>query len=345
MLVERLAHPGVVRFIELVDTDEGGKALHTEFVSSDTWATRPITDPAKRAKAMAALAGIVADLHDRGVAHRRLVASHVLHGDEDDPVLCSFSRAADADEVNKHVDLIGLAELCHDTSLPRGAIESKLEALAESARSGEISARDLKRQLDAIQANRSSRTERRPNNRPPPLPKAPRRKPRLLLVAPAAVGVLAVVLAVGWWLGRDHLPTDGNPESNQTAVSQSTSTPGLGDQQSGGASNHQPAQGATSSGTVVEHNGNVYSIGGSGDRVVVGDWNCDSQPTPALLRPSTGEVVIFESWPERGETLAMPVLSKVPEAFEIEVLNGGSCDLLRVRTPGGDRLLDPKRSG
>ena len=43
-LLRRLDHPGLVRFIDIVETADGGRALHTEFVNSDTWATRPLSD-------------------------------------------------------------------------------------------------------------------------------------------------------------------------------------------------------------------------------------------------------------------------------------------------------------
>ena len=79
-MLKRLEHPGLVRFVDLVETADGGRALHTEFVSSDTWATRPLTDPAERAAGMAALAAVVADLHHLGVAHMQLAPGHVLHG-------------------------------------------------------------------------------------------------------------------------------------------------------------------------------------------------------------------------------------------------------------------------
>ena len=89
-MLKSLDHPGVVRFIGTVDTPDGGRAMHTEFVSSDTWATRPLTDPAERAAGVAALAAVVADLHDLGIAHCQLSTAHVLHGEDDRPVLCGL---------------------------------------------------------------------------------------------------------------------------------------------------------------------------------------------------------------------------------------------------------------
>ncbi|MYK75737.1 MAG: hypothetical protein F4016_02235, partial [Acidimicrobiaceae bacterium] len=156
-LLRRLDHPGLVRFVDLVETADGGRALHTEFVNSDTWASRPLADPAERAAGMAALAAVVADLHQLGVAHLRLTPPHVLHGENDLPVLCGLTSAAEATPENRHTDLAALADLCHDPALGRGALSGKLYSLADAAREGTLSARELARRLDTIATKRPTR--------------------------------------------------------------------------------------------------------------------------------------------------------------------------------------------
>jgi eukaryotic-like serine/threonine-protein kinase len=44
-----------------------------------------------------------------------------------------------------------------------------------------------------------------------------------------------------------------------------------------------------------------YALGLAGDRLFLGDWNCDGIATPALLRPSTGETIYFDSWAPSSE--------------------------------------------
>ncbi|MDP9403749.1 MAG: hypothetical protein M3P85_10555, partial [Actinomycetota bacterium] len=51
---------------------------------------------------------------------------------------------------------------------------------------------------------------------------------------------------------------------------------------------------------VVEHAGRRYAMGRPGDVALLGDWDCDGAPTPALYRPSTGEAFVFRSWAEPG---------------------------------------------
>ncbi len=159
-LLRRLDHPGLVRFVDLVETPDGGRALHTEFVNADTWATRPLSDPVERAAGMAALAAVVADLHQLGVAHLQLTGPHVLHGVDDRPVLCGLTRADEATTENCRRDLAALAELCHDSSLGKSALSGKLLAVADAARGGLIGAREMARRLDLLAARKPAKKTR-----------------------------------------------------------------------------------------------------------------------------------------------------------------------------------------
>lgn len=157
-LLRRLNHPGLVRFVDVVVTENGGRALHTEFVNSDTWASRPLADPSERAAGMAALAAVVADLHQLGVARLQLTPTHILHGEDDFPVLCGLTSTADASPENRLADIVALADLCHDPSMGRGAVATKLFSLAETARAGTLSARELARRLKMLSVKRPARS-------------------------------------------------------------------------------------------------------------------------------------------------------------------------------------------
>ena len=372
-LLQRVNHPSVVRFVDLVETPDGGRALHTEFVSSDTWATRPLTDPAERAAKMAALAAAVADLHDVGLAHLRLAPGHVLHGEDDRPVLCGLARAGEATPDNRHADLAALADLCHDDDVARGPLASKLSSLADAARGGRLSARDLARRLDQLLAKRAPRPEPRPGGEPGSFDRI-RRAPRPAAHAGAALLVVAagVVALIGWTsrqpgpaetgaapaapvARRDQaVPAPGpnglaaGADSLQpvdSAPSMGPASPALGQARDGGLPRPDapaPVE-VASAGAVLEHGGRKYAIGAEGDLVATGDWDCDGDATPAIVRPVTGDVVLFDGWPGPGETLSMPVRWNVETPVGVEVVHHDSCDLLRVLTASGSQLLDPRR--
>jgi hypothetical protein len=46
-----------------------------------------------------------------------------------------------------------------------------------------------------------------------------------------------------------------------------------------------------------------YTLGRPGDTLLMGDWDCDGRDAPALHRPATGEVVVFEALPAPGEAV------------------------------------------
>lgn len=394
-LLRRLDHPGLVSFVDIVETPDGGRALHTEFVSSDTWATRPLTDPAERAAGMAALAAVVADLHQLGVAHMRITPPHVLHGPGDQPVLCGLAMAEEATPENTQRDLAALGELCHDSSLGRGALAGKLSDLADSARTGMLSARELSRRLDLLagkKANRANPVRAAGRGRAATL--AARLRPRSLILA----GGLVIALAAAFVLGSrsqapapigepsspagDHvvaapdaapaaeltggqvepagepdrghseprtgerdpageLNPSGEPdpgeEGEEIAVLAPPGAPttlGLGDEPDPPAAVAEPA-------AVLEHRGRRYAVGVVGDFVETGDWDCDGVVTAAIVRPSTGGVVMFDVWPDPGATITLPARWQVDLPTGAEAVSNGQCDLLRIYTTTGSQLFSP----
>jgi hypothetical protein len=79
-----------------------------------------------------------------------------------------------------------------------------------------------------------------------------------------------------------------------------------------------------------------YRVGEAGDHLIVGDWACDGEPTPAVFRPATHEVFVFDRW-TATEPLVVPAAATVPDAVElISRSRGDGCAELAVRTSGGD---------
>jgi len=94
---------------------------------------------------------------------------------------------------------------------------------------------------------------------------------------------------------------------------------------------------------VIKHAGRRYGLGTSADSVVIGDWNCDGLPTPALLQRSTGIVAIFNAWPESGKS-RVPEYTTVESNAEILVSEAtDGCDRLRARGPYGSTIITPEQ--
>ena len=444
-ILGKLSHPGVVEVIDLHRGGDGAAALHLEFVGSDNWATRPLTDPVARASAGAALAAVVADLHDIGVAHRNLDGSHVLHGGDDRPVLCSFGRSGEASPEHRREDLVALADLVWDEALAPGPMTGKLADLAASTRSGRLGARELARRLDRLVGTPDQKPK---GNRPGPATVAgpglapsrpgqglgsdqkpdsgPRPRRRALTATAAGLAVMAAVftgLLGGSAGGQDRTdpaavsgdgrdqppgPADQPPgpadqplgmagisadapaaatgetaggtalaepdetaggtasaEPDQAAVDKSgsaatgeaaTGTPdtaatgwnGIGAPDSPGTGRTATGTGGTAelaAGLIHDRDGRRYAIGTEGDLVVIGDWDCDGEATPAIARPDTGQVVLFDRWPSPGATISESDASThrvVDDLIGVELEKAdepGACDRLRVHTATRSHLL------
>ena len=439
-VLRRLSHPGVVEIIDLRYGDDGAAALHTEFVGSDNWATRPLTDPVVRAGAAAALAAVVADLHDIGIAHRNLDGSHVLHGGGDRPVLCSFGRSGDAGPEHRREDLVALADLVWDETLAPGPVTGKLANLAASTRAGRLGARELARRLDRLvgdsdpkpkgpQPGRGLGSDKKPE------PGPRRRRRRAVPATAAGLAVMAVAFTVvlggsaggqdptgpaaavsrsgedgalaGQPLGLTEVSagasgggsietpvestdaaaaggvatetsgfaaTDGAPDHTATGEptigTAATETSGFAvvggvpdHTATGGPTTGRAATGAAdpayanrpatdsdgsaelAAGLIHDRDGRRYAIGTEGDLVVIGDWDCDGVATPAIARPGTGQVAMFDRWPPPEATISESDASArrvVDDLIGVELERGdgpGACDRLRVHTATRSHLL------
>jgi hypothetical protein len=72
-----------------------------------------------------------------------------------------------------------------------------------------------------------------------------------------------------------------------------------------------------------------YRIGRPGDVVVLGRWGCGAA-LPALLRPATGELWVWDRWATAEDPQPARLVRRIPGARSVSVEPGPSCDRLRV---------------
>jgi hypothetical protein len=86
--------------------------------------------------------------------------------------------------------------------------------------------------------------------------------------------------------------------------------------------------------------GIAYDLGRSGDLTAVADWDCDGRATPALLRPSTGEVFVFDAWARLDQQVTVSPLATVAGATGIRAGGGDpQCPDLVVTQQGRGPLV------
>lgn len=376
-LLKKLRHPQVVNFIDIAETADGGQKLYTSFVSSDTWATRPINDPVERTEGMAALTAVIADLHALGITHRNLTANHVMYGENDRPVICSFTRAGDVSTENVHLDLCALADLMHDNQLEHGHITSKLASLADDARSGFLNAKELTQQLDRLLAQKSAkqrgakqkRKTKNAHNAEHTTRQDAKTKSASLRVVTGASAVVAVLIAGGVVIKSQTGRATENYHSTTATNSSTINPPRIFEPHPTvqppptveTPSTVEPIHTVEPQSTVqhtrtaelphtniVEYQGRRYSVGVSGDIVVTGDWNCNGVATPAIARISSGEVALAEAWPDPDMSLDMDLYWRIDDLTGIKVETSreeDTCDILRAYTSHGSQFLKPAATG
>lgn len=170
----------------------------------------------------------------------------------------------------------------------------------------------------------------------------------------AAVGLLALVAAAGWFRpapsGRDDAstrtgaPSDlagapGAPEPGAAAPTTVTAVPTTTvvapDSAADGRSCVEVSpptadvdgdgcpEAIAVSGTSISVGAASYDIGEVGDRVAVGDWDCDGLVTAGLVRPATGEVFLFDEWTGAGGVVTVEAATVVPGAQGLEPTSAG----------------------
>lgn len=66
-----------------------------------------------------------------------------------------------------------------------------------------------------------------------------------------------------------------------------------------------------------------WAVGSSNDVIVLGDWNCDRTTTPAVLRPATGGLFVFDRWATAVEPQPARPVGVVPGAVGLEARGCG----------------------
>jgi len=92
---------------------------------------------------------------------------------------------------------------------------------------------------------------------------------------------------------------------------------------------------------VLTVDGVRYAIGRPGDAVVAGDWACTGRRDVALLRPDTGQVFAFDTWPAGDEDATARLVATVAGASGLRSFDadGDGCDDLEVSRPAAAPVL------
>lgn len=109
-------------------------------------------------------------------------------------------------------------------------------------------------------------------------------------------------------------------------------------------------------GGIVTAAGIRWQVAAPEEIVVVGDWDCDGRPTPAVVRPGSGQVWAYSRWADDGESVSAAPAGVVPGASTATTVHAGDdvvdgeavgeegCDTIEVTdATGGSTVVVPPR--
>jgi hypothetical protein len=337
------AHPGVVSVVRSAVAGDGWELVLAHGGRALSTLRRP--SPVQVAAIAAGVASTLADLHAIGIVHGRIDASHVLISEGGRPRLCGFGDGISAASPDDDVAALGalIEEILGRDEEPEPIPERRwgrrgrwngwerraLLTLADQATTDSPSRRPTARRLAAAITEAVPTTERdQPvvENQTDAVDWIERVRPaatdgdaagpsRAPAIGLAMVGLVLAVVALARLRSTDQAQVVPNPVRSTSADVQVA----------------EPA----SDGMVVAH-GKRYRVGQEGDHLLVGDWRCEGEPTPAVFRPSTHEVFVFDRW-TATEPLAVDATDTVADAVElVTALDRDGCPTLSVRTERGD---------
>ncbi len=283
--LRRAGHAGVV-VVRRSQPWEDGWELVTAHAGHGLTPTR-VADARRLAAIAGGVAATLADLHDRGIVHGRLRPDRVLVGAAGAVVLCGFGPGPGGAEPADDVAAVGaLVEVIADgLEAERGAGPDELRDLRSLARVAQSepptrrpSARRLSAELDAVAAVAVGAGAGGARRR--------------TLVA-AGAGVLLTLVLFG------RAAAGGGPAPAERPVTATSTAPApearcvarAGVPVRAAACGHDVVVDA---GAVVV-DGRRTVVGAAGDVLAVADWGCAGEPRPAVLRPTTGELLVFST--------------------------------------------------
>lgn len=389
-------HPGVV---ELLDTEVSTDSitLTIAWAGSRRLSDIPSLDPAEIAGLTAAIAGIIADLHDIGVVHGRIDASHVVIDGNGAPVLCGFGDPAASSSAD---DVAAIGEMVHEllerSARPRPVFSLRhrrgsagtggLLHLIGAATDPDPRRRPTARTLAAT-AHRAVGSPRLPEGRSPggdPNGEAGSdsrsgsgRTPVGSIVDPgdsytdvfreldtildtnkhrrhtrqraktASLVVVALVVILGPRM-IGSLFDGSRPSTGPAPVASATDVFGShadgsrtvgSDTVADGLETSEPSA-VRANAPVVEHDGVLFRVGEPGDLALVADWYCTGTVTPAVIRPRTLEVFVFDTWATDATPVATTSSVRLPDGVDVETATAdpGRCGTLLVSRIAGPAI-------
>ena len=366
-ILRRAAHPGVVELLGELAGDHG-VTVHTAFVGGGTLAEHlGALDVARGARVAATIAATLADLHERGIAHRRITPDHVLVTDAEHVRLCGFAEAiltddgapcgADVAAVDVEAVAILVRDLAERSPVDAGSLRAVANRVLDAHPMARPSMRTLAQALASVAGGTDDTGHPVPHGRlllparrshpdHRSLVRRTRRRFAALTVIVVVVASVTALVAATVTSSRPPAPPvaaapppPASPDPSPATTVARSPVPTSGDHRRGvrvwpPGPQRDPEVVEVAAG-VVSSSGRRWQVASADDLVAVGDWDCDGLATPAVVRHGTGRIWVYDEWAEGSEADLVEAVAAVPDVTSASAVDGDGCDDLEVTDAGG----------
>lgn len=318
-----LEHPNIARILDVVETADGVTVVLQAGPGgslADLLAARGSLEPGEAVAVIAPVADALAAAHGAGIVHGDVSPANVVLDDDGTPLLIDFDRrsggtpgytAPDA-HASEAGDVYALASTCIDAL--GGDVPSGLVPVLDAATAPDADVRPSSSELarllrEAVPEDSIRLPGPAPSHVRAITPRTRQFGPRPPAVATTArvhvrwrwfaAASIVIAVGVGAWALRSTDSRATTPQCEGDALPVPPNAQVVRGDTTGA--------GCLSTGIYVDQVLTVrvrrdvtvpqrYALGLPGDVLHLGDWNCDGIDSPALERPSTGQVLYYDTW-------------------------------------------------
>lgn len=330
-----LAHPSVMSVESTKFEKSRAEVVLTEVTGT---ALAPGMDIEALFRATASAAAALAHVHDHHVAVNSVNADSFIVRKDGSVVWCGFDDATtDAkpqalkDDLrlfaNYATSCVPAADPIRDriNNVEPSALRESFVRILQQAADGDIDPRTLAEKLrHALWFDNAASA---------PKPVTSKRNVRMTRRSGVAVAVVVIALAI---VAGTRLQSNASPSPQTSPVpSCQLRTGSTADVDDDGCPDTVEFKDG-----IITINNERYAVGEPTDEMAVGDWNCNGKTTLALLRPSTGEIFVFDEWPAAGKDAKPRTLQTGSPTTGLRAVRKDACDVLTV----GNGTFDARKA-
>lgn len=345
--LDHLSHPSVVT-VESATFGSHRAEVTLSDVAGTTLATSNFAIQ-EYARAIASSAAALAHVHEQGYSLNTINDNTFVIRSDQSAVLVAVDDANNESTEAQKLDVKWLCALATDhlpatdplrdriNNVNDSSIQEAIKRILTKGQNGELNARELAEQL------RHSLWFDTPHPSPQRNTMKHARPSRTRNVPLKKIAFVAAVVAIAG-LAVNSIFSD-NPRVNDTAEAATNSCAlrinAHHDIDGDGCKDSFEIKGGMI--TLNSDLSTRFTVDETDAQLLLGDWYCDGKQRLAMLRPQSGGIYVFETWPNAKARIDGNKVGQLSGATRIHSERAQTCDVLTVETKSGTQKIDLRK--